>query len=215
VIGVVGNIHSTFLSKPDAAFLYLPSATGTSLVRTRTSAETAARAVLAAIGAVDTRLPAGAFVIPMERGPMEIQKLMAEAPAVASSILGALALVLAAVGVFGLVWQLVARRTREIAIRMALGATRRDVTRLVLRQTLRPVALGAAVGLAGAAGISTLLAAMVVAPDMPDLTYGVGAFHPFALCGALAVLAVVVTIACLGPLRTATRIAPADALRME
>jgi putative ABC transport system permease protein len=141
--------------------------------------------------------------------------MMAEAPAVTATILGTLALVLAAVGVFGLVWQLVTRRTREIAIRMALGASRRDVARLVLTQMLRPVALGASVGLAGAVGISALLAAMVVAPDMPDLTYGVGAFHPLPFCGALAVLAVVVAAACLGPLRGAARVAPADALRME
>jgi ABC-type antimicrobial peptide transport system permease subunit len=171
--------------------------------------------VLAALGGIDPRLPAAAFVIPMETGPVEIQKMMAQAPAVAATILGTLALVLAAVGVFGLVWQLVTRRTREIAIRMALGANRRDVARLVLWQTLQPVALGASLGLAGAVAISALLAAMVVAPDLPDLTYGVGAFHPFAFCGALAVLAIVVMAACLGPLRVAARVAPADALRME
>ena len=215
VIGVVANVHSTFLSKPDAPFLYFPGPNGNGLVRTRTSAEAAGRAVLAALGGIDPRLPAAAFVIPMETGPVEIQKMMAQAPAVAATILGTLALLLAAVGVFGLVWQLVTRRTREIAIRMALGANRRDVARLVLWQTLQPVALGASLGLAGAVAISALLAAMVVAPDLPDLTYGVGAFHPFAFCGALAVLAIVVMAACLGPLRGAARVAPADALRME
>jgi predicted permease len=215
VIGVVANVHSTFLSKPDQPFVYFPGPLGNELVRTRTSPGAAARAVLETLSEIDPRLPASTFVISMEDGPFEVQRMMAEAPATASIILGTLALVLAAVGVFGLVWQLVARRTREIAIRMALGAGRRDVTKLVLAQTLRPVALGAAAGLAGAAGVSALLARMVVAPDMPDLTYGVGAFQPLAFCVVLAVLAAVVVAACLGPLRTAARIAPADALRME
>lgn len=215
VIGVVANVHSTFLSKPDAAFLYLPGWTGNGLVRTRTSPLRARRAILAAIGGVDPRLPARAFTIAMERGPVEIQKMMAEAPAIASALLGGLALVLASVGIFGLVWQLVVRRTREIAIRMALGAGRRDVTKLVLWQTLRPVMVGALIGLAGAAGISTLLAAMVATPDMPDLTYGVGAFHPLVFVGALLVLLGVVLAACLAPLRRAANIAPADALRIE
>lgn len=215
VIGVVANVHSTFLSKPDAPFLYFPGPLGNGLVRTRAGAEAATRAVVRALNAIDPRLPASAFVIPMETGPVEVQKMMAEAPAVAATILGTLALVLAAVGVFGLVWQLVARRTREIAIRIALGACRRDVANLVLSQTLRPVALGAAVGMAGAVGISALLSSMVVAPDMPDLTYGVGAFHPLVFCGAMTVLGLVVVLACLGPLRNAARIAPADALRME
>lgn len=215
VVGVVGNIHSTFLSKPDNAFLYVPGATGLGLVRTRTGADSASHAILGVVSAIDPRLPAGAFVIPMDRGPMELQRMMAEAPAIAATILGTLALVLAAVGVFGLVWQLVARRTREIAIRMALGAGRREVTRLVLWQTLRPVMLGAVVGLVGAGGISALLAAMVVQPDMPDLSYGAGGFHPLAIGGVLLVLAVVVLAACLGPVRQAARIAPADALRME
>ena len=215
VVGVVANVHSTFLSKADAPFLYFPGPVGNGLVRTRAGAEAASRAVLAALSGIDPRLPASAIVIPMEAGPVELQKMMAEGPAVAATILGVLALVLAAVGVFGLVWQLVARRKREIAIRIALGAGRRAVAKLVLGQTLRPVALGAAVGLTGAGGISALLAAMVVAPDMPDLTYGVGAFHPLVFCGALGVLGVVVALACLGPLRRAGRIAPADALRME
>jgi len=145
---------------------------------------------------------------------MEIQRMMAEAPAAAASVLGGLALLLAAVGVFGLVAQLVAKRTREIAIRVSLGAQRADVIRLVMLETLRPEFVAAAVGLAGALGISALLAAMVVAPDMPDLTYGAGAFSVASFAAALAILAATIALASFLPVRLASRVQPAEALRM-
>jgi ABC-type lipoprotein release transport system permease subunit len=146
---------------------------------------------------------------------MEIQRLMAEAPAGAAAILGGLALFLAAVGVFGLVAQLVAQRTREIAIRVSQGAQPIDVMRLVMLQTLRPVFLGAAVGTAGALGISALLSAMVVAPDMPDLTYGTGAFSPISFAAALAILASMIALASFLPVWRAIGVEPAESLRNE
>lgn len=130
-------------------------------------------------------------------------------------MLGALALLLAALGVFGVVSQLVTQRTREIAIRVSLGAQVGDVIRMVMGQTLRPVLLGAVAGLAGALGISGLLAKMLVAPDMPDLTYGSGAFDPLTFSGVLSILTLVILVASFVPVRRATRIAPADALRNE
>jgi hypothetical protein len=219
VIGVVRNLHSTYLSKPDQAYLYFPrpllSSPATLLVRTRIAPEAAFHSILTTLEKVNANLPSQTYLITMERGPMEIQRMMAEAPAAAASVLGGLALLLAAVGVFGLVAQLVARRTREIAIRVSLGAQRADVIRLVMLQTLRPVFLGAAVGAAGALGISALLAAMVVAPDMPDLTYGAGAFSAASFAGALAILAATIALASFLPVRRATRVQPAEALRNE
>ena len=141
--------------------------------------------------------------------------MMAEAPAAAASVLGGLALLLAAVRVFGLVSQLVAKRTREIAIRVSLGAQRADVIRMVMLQTMRPVFLGGVVGMAGALGISALLAAMVVQPDMPDLTYGAGAFSPVSFAMALAILGAAIALASFLPVRRATRVQPAEALRNE
>ena len=82
-------------------------------------------------------------------------------------------------------------------------------------QTLRPVAWGAAVGLLGAFGVSALLRALIVMPDVPDLTYGAGAFDPLTFLGVLSVLAAVVAIAALIPMRRATRVDPAVALRNE
>ena len=96
-----------------------------------------------------------------------------------------------------------------------MGAQVADVAGMVMRQTLRPVVLGAAVGLAGALGVSAFLAKMIVLADAPDLTYGAGAFDPVTFSGALAVLIVVILIASFVPVRRATRIAPAEALRND
>src|SRR5205823_14435738 len=77
-----------------------------------------------------------------------------------------------------LVTQVVARRTREIGIRVALGARESQVVGMILTKTLRPVASGAAIGGLGAIAVSSLLARVVTMPDAPDLTYGCGAFDP-------------------------------------
>src|SRR5262249_51254595 len=152
----------------------------------------APRAVLAAtqaaLGAVHPNLPSQTFIVTLEEGPVAIQRMMADAPALAASALGFLALVLAAVGIFGVASYLVARRTRAIGIHMALGAQSRDVVGMVLWQSLRPVAWGAGTGLVGALGVSALLRTTVVMPDVPDLTYGAGAFHPATYVAVSAIL---------------------------
>jgi len=219
VIGVVRGVRSTFLSKPDEAYLYFPkpfsSSFGMLMVRTRASQEAAKQGIFGTLTAVNANLPSQTYIVGVDQAPLEIQKMMAEAPAMVASALGGIALLLAAVGVFGLVSQLVVQRTREIAIRVALGAQHGDVARLVMGQTLRPVLGGAAVGLAGAVAVSTLVAKMVVAADMPDLTYGAGAFHGAAFGGALGALAAAVFAASIMPMLKAVRIAPAEALRHE
>ena len=219
VIGVVKAVRSTYLSKPDHGFVYLPGqiAGGVDvfLVRTRDLPETATRSILAALGAENANLPSQTLLLEVEKGPMQIQRLMSEAPAGAAAILGIIALLLSALGIFALVAQLVAQRTREIAIRVALGAGRREVIGLVLRQTLRPVTIGMVIGLAGAAGISMLLRSMIVVPDMPDFTYGGGAFPPSIFLASVAVLLGVILFASFVPVRRATKIEPAEALRSE
>jgi putative ABC transport system permease protein len=219
VIGVVKGVRSTYLSKPDEPFIYYPKQLntpwGSPLVRTRSTPEAASRSILSAIGSVDSSLPSQSFVIGVDQAPLQLQRLMAEAPALAALVLGTLALLLASLGIFGLVSQLVTQRTREIAVRVSLGAQTADVAGMVMRQTLRPVVLGSAFGLAGALGVSALLAKMIVLADAPDLTYGAGAFDPVTFSGALAALTVVILIASFVPVRRATRIAPAEALRND
>lgn len=117
-----------------------------------------------------------------------------------------LALVLAAVGIYGVVSYTVARRRREIGIRMALGATARDVIGLILRGTMRPVVIGAVIGITAAAAVSGVLSSVL---------FGVSPADPFGIGGAaLFVLAVALAAGLLaaGP---AVRTDPAMTLRSE
>jgi ABC-type antimicrobial peptide transport system permease subunit len=117
-----------------------------------------------------------------------------------------LAVTLAAVGMYGVVAFAVAQRTREIGVRMALGARAREVISLVVWQGLRPALYGAAIGMAGALAAGRLIA---------GLLYQVAPRDPLTLLGVTGVLLGVVVIACSVPARRATRIAPASALRSE
>ena len=92
-----------------------------------------------------------------------------------SGSLSLLALVLASVGVYGVVSYVVSRRLREVGIRMMLGATARDVQAMILRQTLRPVAIGIVIGIGAAAAASQILTSVL---------FGVSRFDPIAFIGA-------------------------------
>ncbi|MGH7481513.1 MAG: ABC transporter permease [Longimicrobiales bacterium] len=122
------------------------------------------------------------------------------------SLFAVLAVVLAAVGIYGVVAYVVARRTREIGVRMALGASRRKVLVLVLRQGMKPAALGIGLGLAGA-----LLGARI----MEGLLYGIATTDPMTFVIVPILLLGVTGAACLLPARRAARIPPATALRNE
>jgi putative ABC transport system permease protein len=119
---------------------------------------------------------------------------------------GGLALVLAGVGVYGVLAYTVSQRTRELGIRVALGAHAGAVRGLVLRQGLGVALVGLVLGLAGALGLSRLLGAVL---------YEVSPTDPLALAAAAGVLAGVAAIACLIPAVRATRVNPVEALRSE
>jgi hypothetical protein len=119
---------------------------------------------------------------------------------------GGVALLLATIGVYGLRAYDVSRRTREIGIRMALGATSRDVERLVMREGVRTTTIGVAIGLLLAAGIGKLVS---------GLLYRVSPFDPAVMIVAAAMLSTAAMLACYFPARRATRVAPTEALRAE
>ena len=123
-----------------------------------------------------------------------------------SSLFGILALILASVGLYGVMSYFVARRTSEIGIRMALGATRPSVVAMVMRGALWQVFIGIALGVPAAYGVGYA---------MQSLLYGVTAYDPLALTGATLVLGFCAAAAGFVPARRAASIEPMQALRNE
>jgi putative ABC transport system permease protein len=126
-----------------------------------------------------------------------------------SALLGlfaAVALALSAIGIYGIVSYSVVRRTQEIGIRAALGASPANLVRLVVRGGMSLVAIGLAVGCVAALGVTRLLAAFL---------FGVGSSDSITLIATVSVLAGVAAVACYLPARHATRIDPLDSLRAE
>jgi putative ABC transport system permease protein len=119
---------------------------------------------------------------------------------------GTLALILATVGIFGLISYSVSQRTHEIGVRVALGAQRRDVIGLVLRQGLALTAIGAAAGLSAAMALTRVLS---------SLLYGVKPTDPVTLILSTLILACVAFLSCSIPARRATKLDPLVALRHE
>jgi ABC-type antimicrobial peptide transport system permease subunit len=114
--------------------------------------------------------------------------------------------VLSAIGVYGVISYLVSQRTREIGVRVALGAQRSDVLRLILGDGARLTFLGAAIGLAASLGLTRLLAKML---------FGVRASDPVTLIVVTVILSAVAFLACYIPALRATRVDPMVALRYE
>ncbi len=160
--------------------------------------------VRAALAEYDPSLPSGEFY--------ELERLVDDAVAprrLISRLLGlfsALAVALAALGLYGVIAYAVAQRTQEIGIRMAVGAQRRDVLRLVLTGGLKLVAIGVALGLAGA---------LALGPVVHSLLFGVTAHDPAVFATDAVLLLGVATLACLLPALRATRVDPMAALRTD
>jgi ABC-type antimicrobial peptide transport system permease subunit len=122
------------------------------------------------------------------------------------SLFSVLAVLLAAVGIFGLMAQLVVRRTPEIGVRMALGATPQQVLKMVLRQGVLLAAVGAAAGLCGA---------FIAGRVLKSLLFGVSAADPISYAGAIVVMTLAVLLACGLPAWRAARVDPMVALRND
>ena len=215
VVGVVPpTTHDLFASAADSRpHLYAAYGSifrGRMLLHVRTSAAASDTALLGAIQRelrqLDPRLPVLAAQTMTSHRDASISEWAVRAAAVLFSAFGVLALLLATIGVYGLKAYDVSRRTREIGIRMALGATSADVERLVMREGVRTTIVGLAIGLALAAGIGKLVS---------GLLYRVSPFDPAILAVAAALLSTAAMLACYLPARRATRVVPLDALRSE
>src|SRR5205823_6888837 len=121
-------------------------------------------------------------------------------------VFAALALLMACVGIYGVISHLVGERTHEIAIRMALGAERWEVLRMVLRDGAKMALAGLAIGLGAALGLTRLIASML---------FGVSTHDPVTIAGVVSLLMFVAFAACYLPARRATRVDPMIALRND
>ena len=214
VVGIVGNALDQSLRREAYPTLYLPIAQWPTFfpepaqisvsVRARSGSPVAlARGVAERLMTVDRNL---SFTFRPLEDQIDAASHQERLIAWLSAFFGGLALVLAAVGLFGIASSTVVRRRTEIGIRMALGAQRRDVVRLALRQTILATAVGLAIGLAAAAMLTRYLEAML---------FGITPLDPVTFVAAPAVLGVVALVACFLPARRATSIDPMVALRSE
>jgi putative ABC transport system permease protein len=209
IVGIVGDIRSRRISEnPEPEVYAAQSQMGsnylTVLIRTSPRTPGILPAVRHEVEALDPNLPLRdvellATAVNRSIGPERFYSLL-------MALFAALALVLATVGLYGVVGYLVTRRTKEIGIRMALGAQRKDVVGMVLGQGLRPAFAGILLGLGGAYLASQVLRSMLynVAP--------LDAATIIAVSGLLLGTAIVATLM---PARRASRIAPSSTLRME
>jgi putative ABC transport system permease protein len=122
------------------------------------------------------------------------------------AVFAAIALVLAIVGIYGVLAYSVARRTAEIGLRAALGATPRNILTLIIAQGMQPIAIGIALGLAGALGLSRSLTGML---------YGIQPADPLTYVSVAGLMLLVALFSCYVPARRALRVDPAIALREE
>ncbi|MBA3440891.1 MAG: ABC transporter permease [Pyrinomonadaceae bacterium] len=211
VIGVVRDTRSGWVWRADDAYLYLPHhstpASNTSpmylAVRTEDDPKTVMTTVRGEAEAIDPNLLVSLREV---EDSLSFQMAPFRGIALLASALGLLAMLLAAVGLYGVMAYVVSRRTREIGIRMALGARESDVLKLILAQGLRLIIVGIFLGMCGGAVTSRLLAAALI--DLSPL-------DPVTFGSTSLFLAVVAMLATYIPARRATKVDPMVALRYE
>lgn len=209
VVAEIADARTVSLAKPDPMLIYVPywyrcDPSAGLVVRTRQDPSTMADAIRQTIWSVDRGVPVptvralGGLVadsVASQRFEMDLLLVFAVS-----------ALLLAGLGVYGVVMYSVVQRYREIGLRMALGAQRANVYRLVLRDGLMPVAMGAVAGVAMAFGSARVVS---------SLLFRVSPYDPVFAAGAVVVLLAVGTAACLVPALRAAGVEPMQALRAE
>ena len=211
IVGVAGDVRALGLDRPPTPIVYVsyrqrglrPDATPTLLLRTAPSAPPVAAAARQVFRELAPDLPVRVSTFGDEMGAWLADRRFL---LFLVGVFAAAALLLAAVGIYGIVAFSVARRTQEIGIRMALGAARADVLRLVVGEGARLAAIGLAAG---------VVASLVVTRLVASLLFGVSATDPATFAGVAALLAAAALVASYLPARRAMRLDPSIALRRE
>ena len=209
IVGVVGDIKSDGFEAPSVPHIYVPlglfaPVNAVAFIRSRGDVEHLGEAVRQEVAKVDPNVPVHS-IISMDQ---IIARSMADRR-FALELLGvfaAVALLLAAVGIYGVMSYSFSQRTHEVGIRIALGAQRQDILRMALGEGLRIIIIGLACGLAGAAIVTRLFRSML---------FGVGPADPATFLAVSGILACVALFACYFPAHRATRVDPLVALREE
>jgi putative ABC transport system permease protein len=210
IVGVAGDVRNNGLQQDARPQIYVPYTQpgfrpGTILVRTNVDPLSLQRNVLEQVWAVDS----GVALMNVMSLDQVLHRAALAGPRFGVGLLGtfgAIGLILAAIGVFSVMAYAVSLQTRDIGIRMALGAEPRSVVRTLLVRGLVPIVTGLAVGVAAANGLSRVLANQI---------FGVTATDPWTYAGVAAVLLIVGAAACVVPARRAMRVNPLAALRSE
>ncbi|MGE0128691.1 MAG: ADOP family duplicated permease [Blastocatellales bacterium] len=209
IIGVVRNTKYLDMREENRRIVYLPLAQSppglmTLFVRTARDMAEASAIIRREVAALDSTVPL--FGVQTMEARVNEALRQEQLLASVSSYLGLLGLLLTAVGVYGVISYAVGRRTREIGVRMALGAQAGDVFRLVIKRGLTLTLIGIALGLTAAFALTRVLA---------SLLYGVSAADPLSFAGVSLLLIGVALSACYIPARRATKVDPMIALRHE
>ncbi len=208
VVGVVKDTDTVHLGRSDEPFIYELAANedyvgSQVLVRSAVDFAATAGTIRTAVRDVDPELP-------VQIAPLSDNLELFFAPSRIgvgfAALMGLLALAIAAIGIYGTVAYAVGRRTREIGIRIALGARRKEVVGLVVGNVMKPVLTGAFLGLAGSAVVSQLLTILL---------FGMNRFDPWAYGGVIAFLFSVALLASYIPARRALKIDPMTAIRND
>jgi putative ABC transport system permease protein len=209
IVGVVGDVRSQRLTEAVEMELYRPAAQEnfsffTITVRSILKPELVTKLVQKALLGID---PAIAIAQPQPMDTLVAQALgQARLMMILLGIFAGVALLLATVGIYGAVAYTVAQRTGEIGVRMALGAQTRDILRLIVRQGMKPVVFGLAIGVAATLAIGRLIHSQL---------YQTSEYNPLLLSATLTILGLAALIACLFPAYRATLVNPVEALRTE
>jgi hypothetical protein len=209
VVGVVGDIRQYGLDRPASPAIYLPEAQYPFTYLTlMVSAVGAPERLVTPIQAVVRRLDPDQALFDVRTGPELLRRATGtrRLPGALLTGLAVAVLAIAAIGLFGIVALSVAERKREIGIRLALGARRREIRRAVLGETLSLLAVGLVAG---------LVAAWPATRWLQDLFYGVGAHDAVAFLAAPLVLVATALVAAWIPVRRAGRVDPMEVLRAE
>jgi putative ABC transport system permease protein len=212
IVGIVGDVNEDSLAQQEAEpIMYVPYAqtngpanSATFVIRTAQDPHELGPAVRDVLRKLAPDLPL--------KAPKTMDELIGDSlvkyrfPAILISLFGGIALVIAAVGVYGVISYSVAQSTHEIGIRVALGASRGRILRMTLGHGLRLAAIGAVVGLVASHWLTQFLR---------ELLFGITPSDPLTLAGATLALLAVAFVACWIPARRATRVDPLVALRYE